>query len=479
MLKSAFQAEYGVYVIKEESVPVGYIISPDTLAATIDTQDEVVIATPSTLENTQIIGDITFVKHDDNGTGLNGAVFGLYLASDTTTPLATTTSGSDGSVTFVDVKYGDYVIKEETPPTGFILSTEQITASIITHNSTVTATPATVSNIRIKGNVSFIKTDDHGGRLADAVFGIYSANDTTTLLKSETSDADGQLTFTDMLYGDYVIKEDTVPDGYVGYTSDITATIGSNDHGNTVSASPATIVNILIVGSISVRALDDQGQNLPGAVFALFAVGAPNTQLATATSGTTGVATFSNIVPGSYVIRQISAPSGYFVSSEPISAIIPEDGGSTNASPSSVTNNLIMGSIRFRTTVGGGSVFAIFSASDPDVRLDTATTDENGNVVFPDMLPGDYLIKQLTAPSGYSPSTAVMEVTVNDDGTINVTKQATFVTTQLSDGEGGREVNPKTGLKWYFVLLIVIAFLAILLGVAIIIKKRMALQEEA
>ena len=72
-------------------------------------------------------GTLEFDKIDEDGTGLSGAVFGLYATADDantqdSTPLATATSGDDGKVTFdiSEFSEGTYYLKEISAPFGYI-----------------------------------------------------------------------------------------------------------------------------------------------------------------------------------------------------------------------------------------------------------------------------------------------------------------------------------------------------------------------
>lgn len=68
---------------------------------------------------------VTKVDAGDSGTVLEGATFDIFLASDTTTPVGTLTTGPDGTAS-ATLKVGDYVLVETEAPTGYLLDSRPI-----------------------------------------------------------------------------------------------------------------------------------------------------------------------------------------------------------------------------------------------------------------------------------------------------------------------------------------------------------------
>lgn len=87
------------------------------------------------VSNELIRGEIRGLKTDENGTGLSRAVIGLFQSDETEftaeNALATATSAEDGSFSFADVPFGDWVLKELESPAGFILSDEVIPVTVL------------------------------------------------------------------------------------------------------------------------------------------------------------------------------------------------------------------------------------------------------------------------------------------------------------------------------------------------------------
>lgn len=72
-----------------------------------------------------------------------------------------------------------------------------------------------------------------------------------------------------------------------------------------------------------------------------------------------------------------------------------------------------------------GVVFGVYAASDPDILLAKATSNSDGKVVFPDLAPGKYLIRELETIDDYKLDTNTYYATVTEN---------TFTGLTLADG---------------------------------------------
>ncbi|HMM07076.1 MAG TPA: SpaA isopeptide-forming pilin-related protein [Clostridiales bacterium] len=318
----------GSYTALETSSPIGYLIYDAEITIGITYNEDktaciVDISPEGAIVDAPIAPiDIEFTK--TNGVNpLQGATFGLYNSENAL--LQSATSGIDGLVRFVDVGVGTYTIRETVAPKDYLLSQTELTA-VISYNEENTGMdlvltpdgpfvneidPATqIATVELK------KTDDTGAALAGAVFGLYDGNN--KLISQATSAADGKVTFADVLIGTYTIKEISAPAGYTLSTAVIPITLTAKDVDTVVKASPYTVVNKRIGATIQIKKVDaSTKQALSGAVFTLFNTG--GTIVATATTGSNGLATFHDVMPGAYTITETKAPDGYIASTATIS----------------------------------------------------------------------------------------------------------------------------------------------------------------
>lgn len=345
--------------------------------------------TPPTVDKPELkLYNIQLHKANADGNALAGAVFGLFEA-DGTTPVAnpygagqaTATSsdeeGKKGLVTFTGLEARDYVIKELTAPSGYQLSTDVIKVSaselkaatnLVVDKGTVVnkpftsipPTPPTVDKPELKlYSIQLHKVNQEGKALVGAVFGLFEADGTTPVANpygegqaTATSDANGLVTFTGLEARDYVVRELSAPDGYQLSdevikiaASDLVASNSVVDKGNVVNKPftyiPPTppVVNKpeLKLYNIQLHKVNEKGETLPGAVFGLFEadgvtpVANPyGAGQATATSDANGLVTFIGFEAKDYVIKELTAPAGYQLLSDPITVTVEDYVKSTN-----------------------------------------------------------------------------------------------------------------------------------------------------
>ena len=341
--------------------------------------------TPPTVDKPELkLYNIQLHKANADGNALAGAVFGLFEA-DGTTPVAnpygagqaTATSDASGLVTFTGFEAKDYVVRELTAPEGYQLSTDVIKVSaselkaatnLVVDKGTVVnkpftsipPTPPTVDKPELKlYSIQLHKVNQEGKALVGAVFGLFEADGTTPVANpygegqaTATSDANGLVTFTGLEAKDYVVKELTAPEGYQLSdevikiaASDLVASNSIVDKGNVVNKPftyiPPTppVVNKpeLKLYNIQLHKVNEKGETLPGAVFGLFEadgvtpVANPyGAGQATATSDANGLVTFIGFEAKDYVIKELTAPAGYQLLSDPITVTVEDYVKSTN-----------------------------------------------------------------------------------------------------------------------------------------------------
>ena len=317
----------------------------------------------------------TIQLHKVNGEGqaLAGAVFGLFEADGVTAVAnpygegqATATSDANGLVNFVGFEAKNYVVKELTAPEGYQLSTDVIKVSaselkaatnLVVDKGTVVnkpftsipPTPPTVDKPELKlYSIQLHKVNNEGKPLVGAVFGLFEADGTTPVANpygegqaTATSDANGLVTFTGLVAMDYVVKEITAPEGY--QLSEETITVSASqliasadqvlDQGKVVNkpftAIPPTPPTVdkpeLKLYNIQLHKVDKEGKALAGAVFGLFEADGTTPVAnpygegqASVSSDADGLVTFIGFEARDYVIKELTAPTGYQLLTNPI-----------------------------------------------------------------------------------------------------------------------------------------------------------------
>lgn len=172
----------------------------------------------------------------------------------------------------------------------------------------------------------------------------------------------------------------------------------------------ASVTFELSTGEIKITKKSSDGILLQGASFEL--LGNAGSVLATATTGTNGVAVFEDLMPGTYTVREKNAPQGYALSASSSQSVTVAAGMTTNVA---FVNDRVMGRIRIVKTdklTGkplSGAVFSITrlsgpvsdNASDVGKVVATVTTNAQG-IAETGLLPwGEYKVVETGVPDGY------------------------------------------------------------------------------
>ena len=254
------QLYLGKYRVVETVAPYGTVINPEphTVELTYSGQNEKVTNTSTSFTNDRQKAEINLTKileQDEKfNIGNNGEIrnvsFGLYADEDlkaangTVIPkdglLEIITCNEKGKATFTtDLPIGSYYVKEISTDNHYILSDRkypvvfeyagQDTASV--HISVNDGDP--LGNEIIYGTIKGLKIDrETGENIAGALFGMFGINETefteeTAILTAESND-EGIFEFTDIPYGEYIVRELKPAEGYLPNKENYTVTISEN-----------------------------------------------------------------------------------------------------------------------------------------------------------------------------------------------------------------------------------------------------------
>ena len=212
---------YGTWVIREIESPKGYVLSEEEIAVTISEVDEIV---EISLVNYFIRGSISLTKVDKDypDNKLMGAVFEVY--SDTNGDgkldkddvlLGTMTEIEGGVYQMKELRYGKYLVREKTAPTGYILDENVYPVSIEENGKTYTVENEAGKgfwNEAQKGNLKIVKTSSDG-RVEGFSFRITGVNYDQTF----KTDRNGEISIEGLRIGEYTVSEvsDKASAGYI------------------------------------------------------------------------------------------------------------------------------------------------------------------------------------------------------------------------------------------------------------------------
>ena len=254
------------YILSDEKYPFEFsYMGQDTAIVEIKANDG------KPIENDLIYGEIHGLKKDENGNALGGAVIGLFKPDCTEfiteNAIMTAISAEDGSFSFANVPYGNWVVREIEAPTGFVLSEESFAVTIDKDGAII---EVEIENTLIRGNVQLTKTDrDYpDNKLTGAKFTVYrdsngdkafDENDEKIGELSEVST--GVYEMHDLTYGGYFVKEQQAPEGF--YLDENAYYFEITEHGKTVTVENEAgkgFVNTPQVGSLKIVKTSSDGK---------------------------------------------------------------------------------------------------------------------------------------------------------------------------------------------------------------------------
>lgn len=175
-------------------------------------------------------GSIKIKKIDtvNNNAITTGATFELLDSNGIVKAEATT--GSNGEVTFSKLKLRSYSIREKTAPLGYARNTATYPVTLTTD---ATSSFVVVGDTPLTSSVTLHKTSRSGKPLSGGIFAIYRSTDTATVLQ-QASSADGNIVFSGLTAGTYIIKELRAPNGYKRTEETRTVALTLNSADNTL-----------------------------------------------------------------------------------------------------------------------------------------------------------------------------------------------------------------------------------------------------
>jgi uncharacterized surface anchored protein len=213
---------YGTWVIREIESPTGFVLSEEEITVTIGAVDEVV---EIELVNYFIKGNIELTKVDKDypDNKLTGAEFEVYADTngdgklDSGDKLLGTMTELDGGVyQMKELRYGKYLVREKTAPTGFMLDENVYSVSIEENGKTYTVeNEAGVGfvNAAQKGSLKIVKTSSDG-KVEGFSFRVTGADGYDQTFKT---DKNGEIFIEGLRIGEYTVSEvnDSVSAGYI------------------------------------------------------------------------------------------------------------------------------------------------------------------------------------------------------------------------------------------------------------------------
>ena len=385
-------------------------------------------------EETQY-GSLTVTKVRDRGSmeALAGATFQLYDANGNAYGSPQTT-GADGTVTWTQLPYGAYSVKETGAPTGYNVDLNQYQVTINGSNT------LTVRNAPIIGSIQLVKKSKGTGiPLAGAEFELLTKSDNQYVravgadgneLPTVTTDAEGKAAWTNAVeYGEYFAHEIKAPEGY--QLVEQYYAVGINRQ---AQVEIADAVDPIIQGKIRIVKTDaDTGAALEGVEFTITQLSASPAHgkseegyfTATLTTNKDGIAETGWLDWGRYQITETKGPAHYVDAHFSTTVDVTEH---EKIYTVSVTNEQNKGYIHIvKTDAKNGTPLkgVVFDIYQGEKLIGSMTTDQDGAATSEALTQGSYTVKEHANPEGYIGTLFTQECAVKADETVelNVTNQ--------------------------------------------------------
>ena len=440
----------GKYEVREIKAPDGYVLNnePKDVELTYAGQEFEVRDTVNTefeneYQRVMIRLSKTMENDELSGIGSNGEYknvrFGLFAAEDIT--------AADGSVIPADglisevsldenmtakfdvqIPFGRYYVKEISTDEHYILNGEKYLVNFEYMGQDIQNVDIDCGqfvNLLKRGRIEGHKVDDKSEPLENAVFGLFTADcvkfSRDTAIMTAASDENGCFEFTDVPFGQYIVREIESPRGYI--LSDKEYAVSIAEDGEVIEI---TAENKPITVEISKR--DVYGNELVGAEMVLENADGETVDKWTS-DGTNHIV--SKLGAGEYMLKEIAAPDGYVIATDIKFTV-------------DVYGNVMVENVDFTAVSDNG--YPLITMVDDTTKVQISkqdiTTgeelpgatlqiiDEDGNVVEewvstnePHMIEGkliaskEYTLKEIIAPEGYEIANEI-KFTVNADGTV-------------------------------------------------------------
>lgn len=382
----------GVYTVNFNNAPSGY---------TIETASVTVIVT----ETKAGLARFTVSKHSailvtkrDAATAelLPEAIF--QIRSEMGVAMGTYTTGPEGTFITDTLAPGKYYVQELYAPEGYVPST---TSRLVTVSNNKT-TLETFTNAK-KSAVVIYAEDKSGNPLANVPFHMFNAVDGSEVGQTTTNSA-GVATFEGVAPGQYVVEETAIPTSFVLVTPTQSRVLVRAGIASAVRFTH-TPKSVILIQTADV----DGGAPLAGATYLITT--STGEFVGNYESDSNGEALTQVLKPGTYYVKQITAPSGYLLDTTTHTLTVTSD-STCHAKffNKRMTGIVIEAVSQHDHQPLAGCVFEIYN--EAGIQVFHGTTDSSGLLSTGTLTPGKYTIKQLAQPGNYTAVQPLRTVTV-------------------------------------------------------------------
>ena len=402
--------QYGDYLLKETKAPENYVLDEEYYEFSIRTADETVNVETNAgkgFENDAMTGTIIISKHSADGK-LSGWKFRVYGTALTGQKYDKTfTTDTNGKITVADLRIGNYTVEEVTTGiVGYITPDSQNVA--VEYNKTATLD---FTNIPI-GNVHITKIDKDypDNKLTGAEFTVYKT-DKITVVGKLTEISTGEYQLNDLQYGDYFLKETKAPKNYI---------LDNNFYAFSITEAGATInvetnvgkgfENDAMTGTINISKHSADGK-LGGWKFRVYGTALTGQKYdKTFSTDTNGKITVADLRIGNYTVEEVTTGIVGYITPNSQNVTVEYNKTATLDFTNIPIGKIVLNKVDADNTSKyvPGSVYTVYKDVNGngtyEKDIDTFVknlTDNNGIYSLDEVPYGKYLVKEISAPTGY------------------------------------------------------------------------------
>ncbi len=483
---------YGNYEITEISTTEDYYLNTNSIIVTIDDDnlDNNIITVD--FYNELKKGSVEIKKQDSASKKvLPGVEFAIYAKNDIITSDGTihyrkdelvksAVTNNDGIVIFDNLIYGEYYIKETKALDGYVKN-DEVYNLIINSDS---LQELSIENTLDKGSITIEKQGEvydykkgiySNKKLAKVEYILYAKNDIISkdgvlhykkdeiIMRKETN-TNGKIKFDNLVLGEYCILETKTLDNYL---------IDNQEHCfnlNDEKDISYTAINYLKKGNLKINKLDRisnkfiKNSNIKFNIKNLdkgryvYVNGIKDLAISE-----DGYLLLENLPYGNYEITEISTTEDYYLNTNSIIVTIDDDNLDNNIITVDFYNELKKGSVEIKKQdsaskkVLPGVEFAIYAKNDiitsdgtihyrKDELVKSAVTNNDGIVIFDNLIYGEYYIKETKALDGYVKNDEVYNLIINSDSLQELSIENTLDKGSITIEKQGEVYDYKKGI---------------------------------
>ena len=383
------------YTLTETEAPDGYDIA-EAVNVTVRAAQTNYVTVKDASQKT-----LTVRKIDaQNGYSLQGAVIAFKQIDGSF--YTTGTMDHAGVIQFdADaLPLGSYEVYEITAPEGYELDPEKQTVDWNGRNDVT----LTFRNVR-KPTLVLYKCDTDNLRcLPGATFEVYRNG---SLITTVTTNDNGVATVPNISEGHYTVKEIAAPAGYVLDPTEHGIYIDPYDPATT--ADPQITVTNSAKPHLKIRKIDAETQEpLSDTTFDVYR---DSTLIGSYTTDARGEVLLTDLVPGTYVVKEIAVKDGYVL--DPAPQQIEIKAGKEDYSLT-FTNSRKPGLkiVKFDEQTMKPLSNTTFEVYRDAELIGTYTTDAQGEIWLYDLRPGTYLVQEIAVAPGYVVNSSPQEIEI-------------------------------------------------------------------